>query len=366
MPRSLPYSTSSRQLLHLFRALLRETTYLPDPNARDFFRHHVVRRFKAYQPSPSRRQHRPTANIKWQDERARSMRRTAIKGLNLLKRANQGELPPLEKVLMFTYGRLGPRKYTLLNHLLKPEPLVSAHDEVAPLQKLYHSPWRLLALFDRPVPADTSTSKFNIDISDRHSRLRAVVRAQQGSRISWGREIKSTEVPMPATNAWQRPMPVKRARNIVRRWYAETMTRLMPPLPADEWAHLKGLATGISKWNGFVPRRSRQEGEDDHDTEGALQSMINEALALPTPSKAVKPRGIHRPHNLTPKFMQRMYKKIFALCCKTEWNDEFDKWDVSWGDLRTLRSTQPSTPADPSLFEGVDEKGKLATPSLLQ
>ena len=133
----MPAPPHSRSL-HLLRALLREASYLPDPTARGYFRRYIVARFKAYQPRHSataslavhavdryrhssfRRRHQAVI-----DARAGQQQRKAQKGLNLLRRANQGEASCIEKVLWFTYGRLGRRKYALLGDLLKPDAALS-------------------------------------------------------------------------------------------------------------------------------------------------------------------------------------------------------------------------------------------------
>ena len=134
MPATLPTPSQTRSL-HLLRSLLREASYLPDATARDYFRRYIVARFKAYQPRPNatasfdvqavdkyRHKSFKRRHIGVISERTAQQQRKAQKGLNLLRRANQGETPCLQKVLWFTYGRLGRRKYALLDDLLKPDP----------------------------------------------------------------------------------------------------------------------------------------------------------------------------------------------------------------------------------------------------
>lgn len=90
----------------LFRATLRECSYLPDPIARDYMREHVVHRYRR-----SRISHRSDPDL------ARSARH----GLSVLQRANQGYQRPLEKVLFMSYGRTGKRRHELLAELMKPQ-----------------------------------------------------------------------------------------------------------------------------------------------------------------------------------------------------------------------------------------------------
>lgn len=168
--------TAPHQPLHLLRALLREASYLPDATARTYFSRYILARFKAYQPrhnatssaaldAVQRYRHRSfkrrhTAII---HERTRPLLAKGRKGLNFLRRANQGEIPCLEKVLLFAYGRLGRRKYALLGDILKPDGIMDGgalpspdSDGPAPLQKLYYSTKRYLQYFDAPKVASAA------------------------------------------------------------------------------------------------------------------------------------------------------------------------------------------------------------------
>ncbi len=79
--------------LHLYRALLRECTYLPDSLARIYLHDHVIRSFRKYLP-----------RVQQQRGEIPLFRKTALlhrgrKGLSILRRANQGYLRPLQNVL---------------------------------------------------------------------------------------------------------------------------------------------------------------------------------------------------------------------------------------------------------------------------
>ena len=166
-------SKPSQSPTHLLRALLREASYLPDATARQYFARHIVNRFRAYQPQANattslradaidRRRNgafrrRPAAIIQ---RRTAPLLRKAHKALNYLRRANQGEMACLQKVLYFAYGRLGRRRYALLEALLRPDSAIS-HDAsavaAAPLQQLYYSNKRYLQFFDPPKPVSRPT-----------------------------------------------------------------------------------------------------------------------------------------------------------------------------------------------------------------
>jgi hypothetical protein len=367
MPPPPPYSPSNLKSLHLLRALLREASYLPDATARSYFRRYIVGRFKAYQPKQNAtRLERPKdtgfsrRNNSIITERTRPKQRKAQKGLNYLRRANLGERSCLDKVMFFAYGRVGKRRYALLEDLLKPD--VPADDGPAPLQQLYYSDKRFLQFFD--APEKKTDAKLTIDISSRFPRLQAVVKTQVANGIAIHRDIKGPKLTTPRLNAWERPMPIKRARNDVRRWYADTMSKLLPPLPDDEYDKLRALASGEAKWTDSVSRRTPAE-PTNIPAEDAFErsiAILQDGLALSKPSKADRPGGKQRPHNITPRMMKRLYARILRLSCKMHWNEERDKWTVIWGTLKDVTPRVYSAPVDEVLFAGVDGAGRrLAT-----
>lgn len=356
---------SQTKSLHLLRALLREASYLPDASARDYFRRYIVARFKAYQPT-----HNATASFDVQavdkhrhrsfkrrhvaviNERTGQQQRKAWKGLNFLRRANQGEGPCLEKVLWFTYGRLGRRKYTLLADLLKPDP--AWPDAPAPLQQLYHSNLSCLQYFEAPQARNGTNV---IRISKQFPRLRAVITTQVQKQISLStRKIRRAEIKTPVLNTWERPMPIKRAVNNVRRWYAENMERLLPALAAAEWDGIEAMSKGRQHIS-FAKQRTPVLSEADVDN-NTLEQTLHHHLALDKLSKADRPQGIDRPHTLTARYMQRLYARLLTVSCKLEYDPTRKQWDAIWGQLRKdIRPNISSAPVADVLFADVDTKG---------
>jgi hypothetical protein len=374
----LQQAASNLKTIHILRSLLREATYIPDASARHYFRRYIVNRFKAYQPvqnatasidgrAVDKYRHRAFQKRKTSIiiERTRETQRKALKGLSYLRRANQGELPCLRKILLFAYGRMGRRRYELLAELLKPEVaangnaklLSSSQENLAPLHQLFYSDKRFLSFFD--APKKKTKDEFTIEISDRYPRLKTVVKSQVQAGVAIGRHLKRPHILTPIRNVWERPMPIKRARNNVKRWYAETMTRLLPPLPKDEYDKLRALSVG-EKWIEFAkPRTPAVQLRPEHKDEDALsRARIDEGLALDKLSKADRPRGIQRPHHITTRFMRRLYAKVLALSCKLDWNEERKKWFAVWGSMTTKPKSYTAL-VDERLFAGVDTRGHL-------
>lgn len=368
--------------LHLLRALLREASYLPDAVARSYFRRYIVSRFRAYQPgqdavaspvvrsvekqlhrSSSRRRHESIIN-----ERARAMLRKGRKALNYLRRANLGEGPCLQKILYFAYGRIGTRKHLLQERLLAPDSglpgLVLPPSEPSPLQKLYHSNARCLSFFD--APKVRSESEYIIKISDRYPCLKTVLQTQVQKGLSLNRPIKTAAVIMPAKNVWQRPMPIKRARNKVRAWYAETMAALLPPLPDHEWDAIQQMIRGKQRIS-FVGRRVRAaelNPSSPNQTHGSL-TLIQNALALDKPGRADGRARFNRPRALTSRYMRRLYAKVFVHCSKLVWNEKYNKWEAVWGNHPNgMNQWLNSEQLTRQLFAGLDAKGKPHTEKL--
>jgi hypothetical protein len=369
-------SASHARSTHLLRALLREASYLPDAVARQYFHRYIVHRFKAYQPKQNatatlraeameRYRHRSfkRRQLSIIAERTSKLQKKAQKGLHYLRRANQGEIPCLQKVLFFTYGRMGRRKYALLHDVLKPDPIMEGGKVLAaadiegpaPLQELYYSNKKYLQYFDAPQPAPNGNHVINI--SNRYARLRAVLKSQCQRGISIHRELKGPTMKTPMHNVWMRPMPIVRARNNVCRWYAETMDRFLPPLPTAEWDRIHAMVYGKERIS-LVKRRT-PVATSTVDVEDPLQT-ISAGLRLDKLSKADRPGGMWRPHSITPKFMQRLYSRILQLCCKVEYNHERKQWNVVWGQaIQLIKPKIYNAPTDASLFAGVDAKGKL-------
>lgn len=363
------HSASGLKAIHLLRALLREASYLPDATARGFFRRYIVNRFRAYQPaanaSPSfdaraieKKRHGfgKRKQLSIIQERAQLAQRRGRKGLNYLRRANGGEHNCLRKILFLAYGRIGKRKYILLEPLLRPDDPTEA-PESAPLQKLYYSNERFLSFFDAPKKANANTH--NIHISDRFNRLKTTLKSQVQNGIALGRSIKRPHFNTPINNIWERPMPIRRARNNVRKWYAETMTRLLPPLPKDEFDDMQAMIDGRRKVS-LVKRRApalelHTRSEDELPAADRFAKLVHDALVLEKPSKA----DTFNPRQMDARIMRRMYAKVILFCSKLEWNEGLNKWESVWGRSPGLTHDYNCAAQHDDFFAGVDAKGNL-------
>ncbi|KAL9116950.1 MAG: hypothetical protein Q9187_006517 [Circinaria calcarea] len=301
----------SSTALYLARALLRECTYLPDPAARVYFQSHITSRFREYWPRKAgdyRQYKTPSVS------RQKALLKQARKGLGLLLRANAGYSSALEKVLAHTYGRTGKRRHELMRFVRAPD-IPESHEDVIKLAAAsVEGAWQGTFLTNR---------------------MKALVKAQKLQRASLSSRspIKHLAPEIPPTNIWGRPMPKKRVHNLEKNWFAKLLDKVLPPLPLQEWEHLRNLAHGRVAWRRPPPRR------------GNLLPVLPED-------------GPSHPHQITPRYMRRLWAKIFVQCPVMSWDGSKSEWVVDWGTVET--TTLQETGEDKSmLFQGINNDGKM-------
>ncbi|KAI4136817.1 MAG: hypothetical protein L6R39_007597 [Caloplaca ligustica] len=364
-PRNLQPTTAidnRRETILLYRALLRQCTYLPDPAARKYTWSYVVERFQDYKRIVRDKNGRPVRQKIKKKEPSRALH-DARKSLKYLQRANDGHVPQLQTILDMTYGRVGKRSRQLMAKLQ------------APSQDAYFDDTFAGSSPDQDPTTDSRTSRKKVpQLTD---ELQALVESHikhASSRLD-GALPKGIKPDIPATNSWGRPFPQKRKANFVRNWYATTLGRLMPPLPAAEWERLRGLASGEIPWGGVVPRRKlgttkiADESEDSFDTRlavGIPHPQLPHRLTSST--LRVVEQGRHpemrtNPHVLTPRFMRGMWCRVFQISPRLDWSLEERKWSVTWGRLGKQKALvfDPQRSMPVGMFDGVDEEGKVRT-----
>ena len=229
-----------------------------------------------------------------------------------------------------TYGRIGPRRHELLKELKVTDNPVS----IGALED---------ALQQRSDPA-------NQHVPHPSQQLLALLKSQaQCKEIAFLRTpMKQIEPQIPEVNAWGRPTPMKRIRNIKKRWYAEALHRVMPPLPQVEWEMLRQMASGETPFNGPVSRRG-PSGEQDV----GLESYKSEGKMT-------------RPHDLHPRYMRRLWTKIFQQCPLMERNPNRPSgWHIIWPDLKRKIAIglDLGVGDNNDIFDGVDEDGRVRVSS---
>lgn len=410
---------------HLLRALLRECTYLPDPAARLYAHQHTLRRFRDYHPPQKRAnglKEQPTIP-QFTASRLRGALRNARKGLNFLRRANEGEAGPLQQLLLLAYGRNGRRRHELMEILLVPDP-VSEREAVelwqAEVEATLDPSKSIQGIPNAVIEVPRHVGKpHRYEISPRYSKLRALLESQRRAAhpVELRRaKLKSTYVDVPLTNIWMRSFPRKREKNMVRKWYASVLDKVLPPLPEEDWERLRDLVTGARKWEGLKRRRpgvpshmssydvlklanisglagerflslacrehmlpesgskaemlsqlstissSRFQSADQWLARGTSNPAVLESLLQDGMESRRLPKqlpGKRRAQNITSRLMRRLWAKIFSQSPVLRWDEDKRIWAVEWGSWEHFYALHKKSSLDTSLLEDIDAKGKV-------
>ena len=390
----IPRPRSRYLLRRLLRRLLREATHLPDPAAQSYLHRHILGRFRTYNQEnvhewlaklPDERKHEVMDRLVAAEENAR-------KSLSVLCAANAGYARPLEKVLFYTYGRKGKRRRELLEDLKgRSEPTaeskgeagaasgaeeqpIDANDSV-PVQSaqdflrqspLPHDPVAT-AILQHPTPLPLGLLHTIPRLSSAKTALLHSQRILRASEHARGPLPSALRPPIPAENMWKQPMPVRRIKNIIIKWYANLMDKLLPPLEEPEWLRLQQLAQGTlvfggwdSKGRGVLVRKD--ENRDDlrqsrqSDLSSSEHSALERVLGISPPDPLeMRNKGAHRPHRITPRYMQRLWRRVFETCPCMRWNEDVKRWNVKWGTTRRNRTVVQGSPKE--------KKGQTSTKS---
>ncbi|KAL8686820.1 MAG: hypothetical protein Q9218_006845 [Villophora microphyllina] len=351
--------SNNHETILLYRALLRQSTYLPDPAARKYIWSHITFRFHAYHRiyvTPDGR----VTNLK-RGKKVLEALKDARKSLKYLQRANDGHPQHLHTVLAMTYGRVGKRKRQLISKLQTPNPLT---DDAA------------VAVLSQQIVSQ-KLGRGNPKVPQLTEKALALLKSQtkEGSTRFYSRATlkKRTEPNVPETNSWGRKFPERRRVNFIKRWHATTLDRLMPPLEAAEWERLKGLATGEMRWEGPVPQRKLGTTRFKYPLhEPSASTLILAALRkaphrLTSSTSRIVPRGFHEdtrtsPRELTPKFMRGIWSRVFQKCPRLNWDEQNKEYLVTWGEIGRKGMAlvfDPRKRIPVEMFEGVDDNGRV-------
>jgi hypothetical protein len=353
------WAIESRSIL---RAILRECTYLPDPQAREFVRQQALAGFRKWIGKAWRL--RTSDGI---ETRLMQKRRDARSTAKELHRANQGETPMLRRFLMATYGRVGKRRWELLEPLLgSPEQqhefLENIPDLIARKKeqeladansgKSAQAPTKTRL---RPSRETKDAGQPQVDrLAAPHplvpdiasvylpTQLRELIRSQRRNYILPVSEadILVLQPPILAQNYRGHPMPISRVRNSVKDWYNDILSGVLPPLHEDEWNRLRDLANTTRRPDEVLIPRRRGPATDTRP-----MSMLE---------LVVSGTKFHQGHfenrnakNITPRAMQRIWADVFRKCPLMSKKDEDQYWTITWGGS-ALEQPRPASKTETS------------------
>jgi hypothetical protein len=422
MSRAFDAITYGQAALRLFRKLLRESTYLPDPVARREISRQIIHRFRLYKQRGSTLLQDATANT--QSERREGARhrlqdrlRLAQQTLCTLRAANCGGRRSLQEVLLHAYGRIGRRRHALLAPLLQPDttPAVMLLSSTPPSTATH--PWDISTVPLPPVfmpPKRTSDPVITYEISPAFARLRALLHSQmENASLMPAKQnvMRAHQFQMPTKNTWGRPMPRCRVKNMAKRQFQYLRARILPPIPDDELARLQDIACGLRPCEPRPKRRARlrletpdrldsrdlemilhldnqgrPHGRDNNSTgqcllpltqhtkhcgvqgtwlehqqlvDQAKDEILEEELQL-GPRFAVKRNYDDDFHTLTARYMKRRLQDVLIRCPDMYRDTASGSWAVHWGRDGTRPGLNPASQAQSllPLFERVEPARK--------
>ncbi|KAE9371351.1 hypothetical protein N431DRAFT_426016 [Stipitochalara longipes BDJ] len=332
----------STEVLHIYRRILRAITYLPDSSARIYVHNDVVQRFRRHRSRTSP-EHITSSRVK-----------KARQSAGRLERAAHGSSEDLQKVLMHTYGRAGPRRRELIKELLRPDETILPKDDVA-LKELIEKPEEQQPVNRKPNP-----------------KVAAFIESQRRNHPKESDKPRIRQLEKPQKTIWDREPAQKLQNSRWLKWWAQVLDKLLPPVPQHEWDCLRDLALGKIPLDEFPRRRPRLVEEADQRGDMAYRYLqlklrseaaqldgaaFNSERGLEVKTKTREEILTETYDTLSPRARRRLYAHIWSLSPTMSQDEATKKWTVKWGSGKSLFAagtlTQPSA-SDMELFEGME------------
>ncbi|KAF4341148.1 hypothetical protein FBEOM_5018 [Fusarium beomiforme] len=416
MPR--PHSTIPAYLppLHLYRHILRETSYLP-PAIRPAITSHIRTRFR---------------NHRKHDRLQEKHRARAANLLRRLRAANSGKKSRMADFMMEAFGRTGARRRSLLSGYIRVESPSNSDALEALIQEVEANKkppnttepneTKLQNKSSPHEPAETtvesrSSSNSSEGLSDALSgesemkpkatlvrkgpkplqpafyekwdteKLRKLLHSQrqfqQSTRIPWPKtDVKSLnpDSSVPPKTIWGKPTPPNVYQAKRAHFWKRVSTKAMPPLESNEWDLLGRLTRGAQEQDQWkIPERrpaakpvlaaTPKSSTLNWDWEAyATRPAFNvdrnsplSAYAFVGQDREKHPYQRVNSQELSPRWFRRAYQRVWQFTPKMDPRTKPDKPRFIWGSL--THPAVPATKAQLALFEGVNSKGeKLKAP----
>lgn len=226
----------------------------------------------------------------------KKLHKSARNILSLIRRGNQGYHPPLDKILMLAYGRIGAKKYTLLSEIVPNgrggNKVFNSSAEIENyLEQKKKEPsgdnWQLPEVLDALIKSQRNDS---------------FARSAHGKRFRAGDSVK-----IPTLNSWMKPLPECRLENLRKRMLNRAKFAALPPANPSEVKILRGLIDGTEPWKPPI----RRVNVSSTAKKSALESLIHNGPQGGLSFNRAYTDG--RPHRLTRRFMRNLWKKVYRL-----------------------------------------------------
>jgi hypothetical protein len=283
---------------HIFRAILRETTYHPDPKARTYLKEYAIDFYRRQQAKAA--EDWPTWDPPEIARRETDLLRRARRFLSSTQAANNGHMLPFRRTLCLTYARKGPRRRILMRQIMaQPH---SRHDKTSKLEEGESTSPSMTSRDWQPTPFFKAL----------HNAQASVHRFFQVAKKLRPQSKFAPEIPK--LTIWDRPLPGKRIQKNWQLWQSREARAVYPPLPHSEVEYIRSIAAGELTLQPVARRRAAkvpvfapaQTLDDLQDEEG-----LN--LLSDPPTRQRRP-GRGQPHNFTPRHLQRTYAWLLLRC----------------------------------------------------
>ncbi|KAK3399593.1 hypothetical protein B0T20DRAFT_350777 [Sordaria brevicollis] len=372
-PLPLPHPTTT---IHLYRHLLRESSYLP-VLIRPFFDDLITSRFHRHRldppppssPSPSSSSSSPPSQPASQT--ATRLKR-AHHSLRHLRAANHGDLPRMRKLLLLAFGRTGFKRRQLLSDLLHP----STPTSDAELERYISKARQIQSENRKPDWLD----QWDVD------KLKAFVKSQTSGQappvVNRPKQQITAfqaqpEKQIPRENIWGGELNGKVKRTKLKKVYKQVADKVLPPVPREEWELLRDLVEGREEWVVPEGRRKRVEaiwGVEEKELDWNWQryatqpiwlvdrqrSRKNMLLSGLTPDVQKEVDGVEEMagwetqpmncHRYTPRLWRRTLEQVWRMTATMERKKDGKGWEIEWGQKKYVPPVAPS--ADMEFFEG--------------
>ncbi len=294
-------------------------------------------------------------------KRAQQALKKARTVTRMLEKANNGDLEAFSKILMYVHGRQGARKRLLLKELLQKEESSIPKDDAALRDLIAH-------------PRGPEALEYQAG-----GKFFEFIKSQQANQLAVKHKgvIRRVRPWIPSSNIWMRPMPLKRQAGLRRRWLAETLEKILPPIPHQEWHRLADLAIGVLPLDDPPPRRAAPVRDFHEQWSSDPKDVLNCLVKRPsdpdikTDYIKLGPDGAlyanmdtnreklerESKREVTPRSIRRTYAAIWNMTATMYQEGEPKKWIVKWGKQKSeYHNGAVSLPseAEKDLFEGLE------------
>ncbi|KAI1432908.1 hypothetical protein GGR50DRAFT_688664 [Xylaria sp. CBS 124048] len=366
MPLLIPHPNTP---LHLYRHLLREATYLP-VLCRPWITTRIQDRFR---------------DCRYRDP-AEPYIKQAHGALRSIRSANAGHIDRLERLCYMATGRVGKRRRILGATMLSAQAPPSDTDELeksrvdALLASLADSP------DDDPASPSSLQTKHTWLENWSLDMITAIAKSQVKQQSKdWPQHMRRQIDPdhvSSGTNCFGKPIRPKRIQNRLKRHWAAVLHQLLPPLPQNEWERLERIVTGDPNVSELqIPSRRPVAQPIRIEPPDPASEKWDWSLHVIKPARVIErgstrkrkslsgheeqdPRGPARPigvYIVTPRRLQRIYRRIWEMTPMLKPNTGNQKWSVTWGQKETQIS--PPSTRDLLFFEGVADDGSTGIKS---